>query len=309
MNRIYTVTLNPARDRSVVIENFAPGKVNRITRMRDDPGGKGINVSKAILALGGQTVAMGILGGGTGAYIRDSLEAMGMETDFVWTQRETRTNLKINDPVRKCTTDINEPGVIEPEDAEKLLEKLLSRVRTDDVAVIAGKLDTAKLDPERWIRLLKQAGARVFLDTEGEALKRGVQAGPYLIKPNDAELSQLLGRPVSGREDCASAARRIVETYGVHAAAVSLGSEGAVFVTRDGVWDAQAVPVEAVNTVGAGDTMMAALAWSLTEEKPFEEACRLAVAAGAAAVTCDGTQSPDKETILTLMKQARVDRC
>ena len=107
---IFTVTLNPARDRTVMIPGFEAGKVNRIKETRDDPGGKGINVSKVIAALGGTSVAMGILGGQAGRYIQRCLEDMSIECDFVRTNAETRTNIKVVDPERHVTTDINAPG-------------------------------------------------------------------------------------------------------------------------------------------------------------------------------------------------------
>ena len=106
---IYTVTLNPALDKTVQIPNFALGSVNRITALRTDPGGKGINVSKVIRALGGESIALGILGGSTGRTIADALEEMGLRCDFLFAPGQTRTNLKVVDPVGHTNTDINEP--------------------------------------------------------------------------------------------------------------------------------------------------------------------------------------------------------
>lgn len=304
---IYTVTLNPARDRSVTIPDFAAGKVNRISAVRDDPGGKGINVSKVILALGGCSVAMGILGGGTGEYIRRCLDEMRIENDFVTGKNETRTNIKISDPVNHETTDINEKGVIDADEAEAVLQRLLSGLCPEDIVVIAGKLDTSKLDLCRWIRKISDAGALTFLDTEGEALKAGVEAGPYLIKPNDLELSQLLGREVGGKEDCLEAARKLIREKGIHTVVISLGSEGALFVTEKKACRCPGIPVEAVSTVGAGDTMMAALAFCKSEGQSFEDACRLSVAASAAAVTCMGTESPTVKQIEELLPKAELE--
>ena len=124
---IYTVTLNPARDKTVEIPNFSPCAVNRITALRTDPGGKGINVSKVIAALGGESVAMGILGGNTGAAIAGALEEMDLACDFVTVPGETRTNLKVVDPANGSTTDINEPGCqVTQAVLDALLEKQVS---------------------------------------------------------------------------------------------------------------------------------------------------------------------------------------
>lgn len=138
---IYTVTLNPALDKTVEIPMFAIDKVNRVSALRTDPGGKGINVSKVIAALGGESVAMGILGGNTGRMIREKLIEMGLSCDFVTVPGETRTNLKIVDPENSCFTDVNEPGCeVTQEVLDGLLEKLTARLLPGDIAVLSGSL-------------------------------------------------------------------------------------------------------------------------------------------------------------------------
>ena len=138
---IYTVTLNPALDKTVEIEAFAVDTVNRITAMRTDPGGKGINVSKVIRELGGKSVATGILGGDTGRSILSALEVMGLETFFYFVEGETRTNLKVVDPVNHTNTDINEPGVVvSKEILDGLLQELLTKLGGEDLVVLSGSL-------------------------------------------------------------------------------------------------------------------------------------------------------------------------
>ena len=137
---IYTVTLTPALDKTVVIPNFTVDHVNRIRTVRLDPGGKGINVSKVLKALGMESVATGILGGGTGRFILDRLDEMQIAHDFVTVPEETRTNLKVIDDVRNTHTDINEPGApADPAVLERVLSGLLSSVRPGDRVVLAGK--------------------------------------------------------------------------------------------------------------------------------------------------------------------------
>ncbi|MCC8065625.1 MAG: hexose kinase, partial [Clostridiales bacterium] len=196
-NMIFTITLNPALDKTVRIPSFQTDAVNRVARMRTDPGGKGINVSKVIQNLGGQSVAMGILGGHTGRSVQAALTRMGLETDFVFTEGETRTNLKIIDPAEHTTTDINEPGFwVSNQLLDGLLQRLLHRITPGDIAVLSGSLpqgapaDTYAL----WTTVLSDKGAKVFLDAEGEPLKMGLAAAPYLIKPNEQEFSDLISR-------------------------------------------------------------------------------------------------------------------
>lgn len=138
---IYTVTLNPALDKTVEIPSLTVDSVNRITAMRTDPGGKGINVSKVIRKLGRESTATGILGGNTGRAICAALEAMKIKTAFRFVEGETRTNLKVIDPVNHTNTDLNEPGItVSEEILNGLLAELLSKLRKGDIVVLSGSL-------------------------------------------------------------------------------------------------------------------------------------------------------------------------
>ena len=184
---IYTVTLNPALDKTVEIPSLTVDAVNRITSMRTDPGGKGINVSKVISKLGGKSIAAGILGGDTGRAILTALESMGLTTCFHFVEGETRTNMKIIDPEAHTNTDINEPGVtVSEEILGELLAELLGKVTEKDIVVISGSMP--KGSPQdtyyTWTKAFREKGAKVILDADGELLKAGLKATPYLIKPN-----------------------------------------------------------------------------------------------------------------------------
>lgn len=306
---IYTVTLNPARDRTVVIDNFSAGKVNRIQSLRDDPGGKGINVSKMIRSLGGKSVAMGILGGATGKYIKKSLQDMGIDSDFVLTTAETRTNIKVVDTVRGETTDINEPGTpVAKRVLTSVFTRLKARAQKGDIVVFAGKIPqgaSAGLLAE-WIGKLTAAGVRVFLDADGDTLFEGVKASPYLIKPNEAELSQLMGCSFSTLSDVCLGAKRVIHEAGVQVVAVSMGGDGALIVTKDGAYRAEGIRVPVLSTVGAGDAMMAALAFGMDTGMPFPEMVALSIAASAACVSESGTQAAPLDNIMKLKKLVKV---
>ena len=305
---IYTITLNPALDRTLTIPFFQAGKVNRAVSVREDPGGKGINVSKTVAALGGKSVAMGILGGNTGRIILKRIQEMGIACDFEFADAETRTNIKISDPETGTTTDINEKGTVDASAAEKVLLRALSVCIPGDIFVIAGKFDTAKADIGRWIRLLNEKGALVMLDTEGEALKAGAKAHPALIKPNEEELCQLAQMTLTGEDEIAQCAMETAKRFGIRTVVVSLGGKGALFAHEDAVYKGEAIPVDTVCSVGAGDTMLAALAYGFDRGIPEQQSFAFALAAGAAAVTCPGTQSPTLQQINALADKATIWR-
>lgn len=300
---IYTVTLNPALDKTVEIPSLTIDSVNRITTLRTDPGGKGINVSKVIDKLGRKSIATGILGGDTGHNILSSLEKMELESDFLFVEGETRTNLKIIDPVSKTNTDINEPGVtVSEEILNQLKDKLLKKLNADDIVILSGSLP--KGAPQNtynvWVKDYKEAGAKVFLDADGPLLAEGIKAGPYLIKPNNHELSGLMGQELTTPQELTEAARGLMK-YGIEKVIVSMGGDGALYVTKDYVYYAEGLKVPVGSTVGAGDSVVAALAVAEEAGMTPEETVALSTATGAANVMCSGTQAAEYSVIETLI--------
>ena len=301
---IYTVTLNPALDKTVEIPSLTIDAVNRITTMRTDPAGKGINVSKVISKLGGKSIASGILGGDTGRAILSALKEMELETCFHFVNGETRTNMKVIDPVSRTNTDINEPGVtVSEEILSGLLKELLEIVREDDIVVISGSMP--KGSPKEtyftWTKAFNAKGAKVLLDADGELLKAGLKASPYLIKPNNHELSAFVGRTLETPEELAVTAREIMKEYGIAKVVVSMGGDGALYVTKDESIYAEGLKVPVGSTVGAGDSVVAALAVAEESGMSLEETVRLSTATGAANVMCSGTQAAEFEVIKDLI--------
>ena len=301
---IYTVTLNPALDKTVEIQDFAVDSVNQVTAMRTDPGGKGINVSKVIQKLGRKSVAAGILGGDTGNAILSALEAMGLETSFRFVEGETRTNLKIVDPAEHTNTDINEPGItLSEEILDSYLKELLEKLVPGDIMVLSGSLPmgSPKDTYYTWVKACKEAGAKVILDADGELFAAGIKASPYLIKPNDHELSGFMGRTLSTPAELAKAARQMMESYGIEKIVVSMGGAGALFVTKEDTIYAEGLKVPVGSTVGAGDSVVAALAVAEEAGMSLEDTVRLATATGAANVMCSGTQAAEYDVIQGLI--------
>ena len=302
---IYTVTLNPALDKTVEIPGMALDTVNRITAMRTDPGGKGINVSKVIAKLGGTSVALALLGGGTGRAIADALEEMGLRCELQFVEGETRTNLKVVDPVNHTNTDLNEPGIsVTPAVLDGLLDRLIGLLQPGDLVVLSGSLPKGAPGDTyyTWVARCKEAGAKVFLDDDGALLAEGLRAAPDLVKPNQDELSRLVGHPLETVEALAGAAGALLAD-GVQKVVVSMGGKGALYVTRDTVLYAEGLKVPVGSTVGAGDSVVAALAVAETQGLSLEDTVRLSTATGAANVMCSGSQAAERSVIEELMPQ------
>ena len=300
---IYTVTLNPALDKTAQIPDLKVDEVNRIVELRRDAGGKGINVSKVVKELGGVTEAWAVLAGNTGAWVQSALEADGIRVNATLAEGETRTNLKVVDPVNDTHTDINEPGPeVTDSKLNDMLIELANAVPADGIVVVSGSLPTGVRPDtyERWCRILRMGGIRVFLDADGEALAHGIEGRPYFIKPNDHELSALVGRELENVTEVAEAARELVGR-GIPMVVVSMGGEGAVFCTENETWYAGPVKVHVGSTVGAGDSVVAAIAYAVNKGMPLEDTMRLAMATGAANVMQSGTQAAERSVVDSLI--------
>ncbi|WP_455138636.1 1-phosphofructokinase [Thermophilibacter sp.] len=307
---IYTVTLNPALDKTARIPGLTVDAVNRIAELRRDAGGKGINVSKVIQKLGGTSEAVAVLAGDTGRWIAGALSEAGIRVKAFPAEGETRTNLKVIDTVAGTHTDINEPGpAVTDALLDEMLDVLAEEVSAGDAVVLSGSLP-AGVDPATygtWTRTLQAAGARVYLDADGEALVHGLEARPYFTKPNDHELSALVGRELTDVAEVADAARELV-AGGVGRVVVSMGGEGAVFATAGETWRASSVKVPVGSTVGAGDSVVAALVYADAEGLPLEDAMRLAMATGAANVMETGTQAAERTAVDALLDRVELTR-
>jgi len=288
---IATVTLNPALDKSVTIPGFAAGRTNRASMGRVEPGGKGINVAKALKQLGCPVVALGFLAASDGRIIADALACSGIPGDFVSVPGETRVNLKIKDPLTGVETEINEPGFrVEAGHLRALERKIEEMAAQCAVMVFSGSLPPGA-PPDVYagfIRIARRHGARTILDTNGVALKYGIEAAPDLIKPNLAEAEEALGEAIEGEQQLVRAARRLL-ALGPRTVVISMGADGALAASPGELWRAHPPSIKASSSTGAGDAMVAALAFAMTLELPLADALRLAMGAAAASVATDGS--------------------
>ncbi len=306
---IATVTLNPAIDKSVIVRGFEIGKTNRGEVDRVDAGGKGINVARALQRWGSEVCALGLVAGSNGRFILDALSAEGIPADFVNVPGETRVNLKIHDPEKGTETELNEPGFrVTAEHLEELRGKIEAHAPQCQVMVFSGSLppDAPPTVFADLIRIAKAHGAKCFLDTAGPGLKHGLAAGPYLIKPNCAEVEDLLKTTLRTRHKLVEAARALIR-MGSEQVLISLGAEGAVGVAGKEALFAQPPAVKVRSSVGAGDTMVAAMAYAAVEGLPFRRAFCMAVAASAASVAMEGTKVADLASVQELIPQVTLE--
>ncbi len=307
---IYTVTLNPAIDKTAEIPNFRPGQVNRAQAIREDAGGKGINVSKCLKALGTESVAAAILAGETGHRLAELVGQEGLAVLPVQAQGQTRTNLKIVDRESGQNTDINEPGpYVGAEVLQTLLDSLCQSILPGDIVVLSGSLPKgAPRDTyRRWTEVLRTLGAQVILDADEEAMAEGVKAAPCMVKPNETELARLLGRPMETDAQFLAGGKELL-AMGISNVVISLGGRGALFLWEDAVYRAESLSVPVQSTVGAGDSVVAAMAYGMEQGLPRQDRIALAMAMGAASVMQSGTQAPDRETVTRLARQVSIKK-
>ena len=283
---IYTLTLNPALDYALYLPAFAEGKTNRSAREQLDFGGKGINVSYVLHQLGVPTVALGFIAGFTGDALCAMLEGEGVPCEFIRLNRGmTRINVKIKS---EKESEINAQGPDIPPEALDALYARLDRLGKEDTLLLAGSVPATlpKDIYERILARLDGRGIRYAVDAEGALLLNVLKYKPYLIKPNRAELCGLAGRELVDDADIECAAREL-QAMGAQNVLVSLGADGALLLDEQGmVHRAPAVGGKPVNTVGAGDSMVAG--FLAGAKLGYEYALRLGLAAGGATATSAG---------------------
>jgi 1-phosphofructokinase family hexose kinase len=284
---IVTVTLNAALDRTVSVPNFQLGQRHRASPGLTLAGGKGINVARALKLLDVPVVATGLAGGRTGTRIVEELTSEAILNDFVRIADESRTSTAVVDPTAATYTEINEWGPrVEPDELAMLLDKISYLARGADMVVFAGTLprDVDESFYAEAIRDLNRRQVRAVLDSEGQPLRRGVEAEPFLVTPNQREAEGLVGQEFRDDEDYVMAVERIAEMGARNVLITSETTSFGLFreERRRLRFRAEAPRVEPVSAVGSGDVLLAAFLAARVAERPLDESLRSAVAAGAA---------------------------
>ncbi len=288
---IITVTLNPSLDRTIEVPELVRGHVLRITDGHLHPGGKGVNVTRALLANGVASRAVVPIGGASGTQLVEMLAEDGVDALTVLIAGTTRTNIAVAEP-DGTVTKLNEPGpVVSEAELESVVVAALDAASPGDWIVLCGSLPQGA-DEDIYASMvgrIRERGVRAAVDTSGPALARVVAAGPDLIKPNAEELAEAVGRPLRTRADVIEAAREL-QAAGARRVLVSLGGAGALLVDEDGVQVGTSVALTPRSTVGAGDSFLAG--YLSAEASGGASALATALSWGAAAVQLPGTQMP-----------------
>ena len=310
---IVTVTLNAAMDRTLLVPNFQPGHRHRASLGFASAGGKGINVARALKRLGVPVVCTGLAGGRIGTQIVEDLTDEGILNDFVRIREESRTSIAVLDPISSSHTEINEWGPEVAEDElEMLREKLAYLTQGSEFVVFAGSLPRG-VEPGFYGELIRDANRRnvlTVLDTDGEALRLGVGAEPYLVSPNVREAEALVGHDFGDDEDLAAGLDQIAD-HGARNVLITQDTGCYALLREDRVEHrlrGEAPHLDAVSTVGTGDALLAAFIAGRVAGRSLEETVRAAVAAGAASVLEPGAGRFDVREMSRLTGLVTVER-
>jgi len=305
---IFTVTLNPAVDREMTVDTISFDTVLRALDWQVDCGGKGFNVARMLKSLGISSMALGFAAGKSGEMLADKLQSLGIETDFIWVEGETRTNVSIVSAENGQYVKVNEPGpTITETDLGLLAKKIGDWVEAGDWWVLAGSLPPG-VPPTYYselITIIQSAGAKVFLDTSDEALRQNCAAKPLLVKPNDEEAHELTGLPVGTKEEIAAVGKAI-SAMGPANVIISLGKKGAVLVNDGKAWLAASPKILAANPIGAGDSMVAGVVWGLSQGDSMQDALCKGIACGAATAGQKGTSVGSLEQVNQLLAEVQL---
>jgi len=307
-SKVVTVTLNPALDKTITIPRLEMGGLNRVEQVRLDPGGKGINVAKVLKKFSVDVIATGFIGGSEGEFIQRSLKGLGIKTGFVKVQGVTRTNLKIVDNETKVTTEINEPGfAVLAGDLARFRHKLASLLQDTLVLVLGGSVPQGVPGDiySDYIALAKEKNVKTILDADGVALEEGIKASPFAVKPNVHELAGLMGRSLTTEKDIIAAGRELIQE-GITVVVISLGSEGAIALAKEEAYRVTPFPIIPQSTVGAGDSMVAAITYAILENKSLVETARWATVAGTVTASKPGTQVCSLSEVQSLLNEVQV---
>lgn len=308
---INTLTLNPAVDRILYLDQVKKNTTNRVRSQVDTVGGKGTHVSMNLSLLEVKSRAFGLAYGATGKAIADMMTGWGVQPRFVMRKEHlSRTNYLLVEDTKECTL-IAEKGVTPSgEDTEELVARMKAEIQPGDYLVLSGDASNYP-DPfiyNRITRELRDKRLRVFLDSSGETLRKGLLDNPFLIKPNLEELSALCGREISSDRDVVEAIRRLDDRYQIQVVAVSLGGDGAIVRMPQGIFKTFPPDVEVFNTIGCGDCFLAGLLCGFQRELPPVEILRLATAVSSATAASPLSVGFDKELADSLIPLCLVEQ-
>lgn len=309
MARIVTITINPAVDIFVNVERVEPIRKLRCSAPKRDPGGGGINVARVAHRLGAPAVAIYPSGGVIGKLLHRLIEREGIDSIVTPSHVETRENFTAYEESTGQQYRFVLPGsALHRAEWEACLEKLTSLPEAPRYVVASGSIPPGV--PEDFFaqvtRASKKMGAKVVIDTSGPALKAALKEGVTLVKPNQNELSEFVGQPLTSEASRIAACRKLVDSGQAEMVALTLGDEGALLVTADKALRAAPLKIEVVSAVGAGDSFVGGMVAALAKGAGVEDAFRMGMAAGTAAVMSPGTELCHEEDVKRLLADVKI---
>lgn len=306
---ISTVTLNPAIDKVVDISNMELGKVHRIAKQTVSFGGKSINVARILTGFKQETKAICYLGKNNLSEIMDMANKDELKIESILLDGLTRTNVKIVEPDQDYrTTDINEAGfLVTQEEVNSMVDLIKEQGYESDFVVLSGSLPKGVTsDFYKKMTLVLKGKTKVVVDADGEVLQLAMEAGPFMIKPNNHELEAATGIEIKTEEDIVKVSRVLLKKYGITYILVSRGEEGSVLVGEDLVLSAGILPVQVVSTVGAGDSMLAGMIYGLSNDVDLSKALSYGVAASSIAISSQDHKTIDTKHLEEVAKQVTI---
>lgn len=303
---IYTLTLNPSIDYVIDVDNLELGKVNRTAKDFKFPGGKGINVSRILGNQNINNIALGFLGGFTGKFIENSLINLGVKTEFITVNDDSRINVKIKSNEE---TEINGAGpAISTENLNSLFEKL-DKLAEDDILVLAGSIP-ATLPKNLYLQIqekVSQKNVKVVVDTSGKALLEAIKNKPFLIKPNNHEIEEIFDIKINSEKELIQYGKKLV-SLGAENVIISMAEDGALLLNKDGVFKGNAPKGKVKNSVGAGDSLVGGFLAKYVETKDLLASFKNGIASGSAsAFSLDLALAEDVEKLLPIIKIQRYE--
>jgi 6-phosphofructokinase 2 len=306
---VVTLTMNPAIDISTSTEQLRPNSKLRCAAVRRDPGGGGINVARVVHRLGGAAVAIYTAGGSTGELLKRLVEREGVESAPIAVLGETREDFTIVEGQSGNQFRFIVPGEPLGEQEWRACLQQLQSIRKGFI-VASGSLPPSVPNSfyTSLAALAKERGLKLIVDASGPALEAALKHGVYLIKPNLRELEGLVKGQLSNQTERVAACRHVIKGGGAELVTLTLGSDGAILVTGNDAWRAASLHISVMSVVGAGDSFLGGMVWSLANENNVLEAFRFGCAAGAAAVSNSGTELCHATDVLRLYPEVKLVR-
>ena len=307
---ITSVSLNPSIDRVLTVESFMPGGLNRVVAKSDVAAGKGVNVALTVSGLGLDSECIGFMYQDGGPLFEKRLMMNSTPYDFIWCNGSVRMNIKVFDRSTGVITELNESGMnVDEASLSKMVDMVVGHAENSDYLILSGSVPPGC--PQDFYKTLINAveglGCRCVLDADGERLKYGLEARPFMIKPNRYELETMMGARLESIPALKKAALGFIDK-GVEVVAVSLGAGGALITNGDETLFAPRMNIEVKGTVGAGDAMVAGLAAGFMAEHDLEQAFRMGVACASTRCVTEGYRTIDKTVYKAFMEMVKIER-